>query len=159
MTQAIADGFYTKAIGAQMVELEKEQEELAAKVAEEEYERPVFTKEQIVKWMTSFRDKDPSKPKTRKQIIDIFVNAIYLYDDHFTITYNTSRMQDTVPLSAVEAAETAASGSSLSYFGPPKIPNAKAFGIFTYSLFTLHYSLFTHPHIRDFWKVRSNSEK
>lgn len=121
MTQAIADGFYTKAIGAQMVELEKEQEELAAKVAEEEYERPVFTKEQIVKWMTSFRDKDPSKPKTRKQIIDIFVNAIYLYDDHFTITYNTSRMQDTVPLSAVEAAETAASGSSLSSFGPPNV--------------------------------------
>ena len=33
-----------------------------------------------------------------------------------------------------------------------KIPNASAFGIFT-------YSLFTYPRIRNFWKVRNNSEK
>lgn len=119
LVKVIGDGFYTKALGQEMVDLEKEQEALSAKVAEESYEQPIFTKEQVVEWMTSFRDKDPSAPKTRRQIIDIFVNAIYLYDDHFIITYNTSRQQDTIPLSTIEAVENAENGSPLSTFEPP----------------------------------------
>jgi len=38
----------------------------------------------------------------------------------------------------------------------PKILNAKAFGIFTFYLFTLHFSLKTHS---GFLEVISNSEK
>ena len=40
---------------------------------------------------------------------------------------------------------------------PPKIPNAQAFGIFTYYFFTIHSSL--RSRIRDFWEVICNSEE
>lgn len=119
MVQAIADGFYTRSLGQKMKDLEEEQEQLSAKIAEESVEQPIFTKEQIVKWMQSFRDKDPSDQETRKQIVEIFVNSIYLYDDHFTITYNTSRQADTFPLSKIEAAERGEIGSRLSTLEPP----------------------------------------
>ena len=39
----------------------------------------------------------------------------------------------------------------------PKIPNASVLGIFTFYLFTLHFSLF-FDFGRDFWKVRSKRE-
>lgn len=120
LVKAIADGAYSKALNAQLADLEQEQEELQAKIATTSYEEPVFTKDQFITWMTGFKSKDQESPEVRKQIIDIFINAVYLYDDKFTIAYNTGRRNDTLSFEALQEIE----GSSLSSFGPPNSDSA-----------------------------------
>ena len=64
----------------------------------------------------------------RKAIINIFVQSIYLYDDHFTLIINASKKPlsiDNIPLDDIETAfegETGASEgcSSLNTPAPPK---------------------------------------
>lgn len=111
---AIGNGLFSAALAEKLKEAEKEKERLSAEIAEESYENPVFTKEQIVDWMKSFRKGDVKSKETRRQIVDIFINAIYLFDDHFTISYNTSRQTDTVSLSDIKAAESCSPLCSLS---------------------------------------------
>lgn len=124
---AIEEGHYNKVLGDQLDRLEAEAAELSAKIAEASYEQPIFTKEQMVKWLTGFKNRDHSSPEVSKQIVGLFVNAIYLFDDHFTIGYNFSSQEDTLPFSALEEAEAALDaglGSQMSTFGPPYDCNA-----------------------------------
>ena len=75
-------------------------------------------------------------------LIDTFINAIYLYDDKMLITFNYKDGTKKITFSEIqEASKRDASGSDLECSPAPKIPNAPAFGIFTSSLFTFHYSL------------------
>ena len=53
-------------------------------------------------WLMKFRKFDISQKKQRKALIEIFVNAIFLYDDRMLITFNykdgtqTVRFEDTL---------------------------------------------------------------
>ncbi|MDY5985658.1 MAG: hypothetical protein SPJ81_01670, partial [Lachnoclostridium sp.] len=111
---AIGNGLYSAALAAKLKEAEEEKEKLSAEIAEESYDHPVFTKDQVVEFMKRFRTGDTKAPEVRRQIVDIFVNSIYLFDDHFDISYNTSRQTDTVPLSAIKDAESVSPLDSLS---------------------------------------------
>lgn len=126
IVKAISDGAYSKALGAQLEELEKEQEELQAKIATTSYEEPVFSKSQFIAWMNTFKAADHESPEVRKQIIDIFINSVYLYDDKFTIAYNTGRCNDTLSFDSLQKIE-AGEGSSLSTYGPPNSDNTNLF--------------------------------
>lgn len=66
-------------------------------------QRPVYTKDQIVRWMSRFKGGDISEPTYRKQIIDIFLNSIYVYDDKLVFTYNFKDGTETITLAEVEA--------------------------------------------------------
>lgn len=48
----------------------------------------VITRDQYIKWLSSFRGGDPMDEKYQKQIIDAFVNAIYVFDDKLVTYYN-----------------------------------------------------------------------
>lgn len=48
----------------------------------------VITREQYIKWLSSFRGGDPLDEKYQKQIIDAFVNAVYVFDDKIVTYYN-----------------------------------------------------------------------
>lgn len=71
-----------------------------------------------------FRKFDVSQQKQRKALIEIFVNAIFLYDDRMLITFNykdgsqTVRFEDT--LAADELAGNSSDLSSLA--GPQEKP-------------------------------------
>ena len=64
----------------------------------------------------------------RRAIINIFVQSIYLYDDHFTLIINASKKPlsiDNIPLDDIETAFESETGalegcSSLSTPAPPK---------------------------------------
>ena len=45
-----------------------------------------------------YRTLDISTEEGKQKIIDTFVNAIYVYDDHFKIIYNTNGKEETVTL-------------------------------------------------------------
>ena len=50
--------------------------------------KPTITKDQIISYIKHFRDVDPNDLNACKQLIDIFINRIYLYKDKLLITYN-----------------------------------------------------------------------
>ena len=49
----------------------------------------LLTREQILFWLHKFRDMDISEREKRIQLIDCFVNAVYVYDDDLiVVTFN-----------------------------------------------------------------------
>lgn len=143
IVDAITDGFRTPAMKVQLEELTEEEEALAKMVAEESYEKPTLTKEQIVKWLNGFKGGDTKDPEFRRQVIDIFVNSIYLYDDHLVIAFHTGKRKETLPFDAALEADALSDSSTLATYAPPKSASTFVLADFTYSLFTIHYSLFT----------------
>ena len=71
-----------------MLELEKEKKDLEARIAHEEIVTPKVTREQVVFWLNQFKGGDIDDPEYQRLIIDVFVKAVFVYDDHITITYN-----------------------------------------------------------------------
>ena len=141
IVDAITDGFRTPAMKAQLEQLNEEEETLAKMVAEESYEKPQLTKEQLVNWLSSFKTKDTKDPKVRRQIIEIFINAIYLYDDHLVMAFNIGKQKATLSFNAATEADTLSDSSTLARYEPPKSASTFVLADFTYSLFTIHYSL------------------
>ncbi|MDR2513775.1 MAG: recombinase family protein [Christensenellaceae bacterium] len=47
-----------------------------------------YTEEQIIAWMKTFCKGDPLDEVFRRRIIDVFINAVYVYDDKIVIYYN-----------------------------------------------------------------------
>ena len=86
MLNAIQMGILTSSTKERLEALEKERATLKANIAHAQMQRPVYTKDQIVRWMSRFKGGDISEPTYRKQIIDIFLNSIYVYDDKLVFT-------------------------------------------------------------------------
>ena len=51
--------------------------------------------------MSRFKDGNIDNPKYRKNVIDCFVNSIYLYDDHIMLNYNSEEGAKTVTFSDI----------------------------------------------------------
>ncbi len=58
--------------------------------------RENITEEQIVKFLTQLADGDIKDIAYRKSLISVLVNKIFLYDDRFTITFNTNDDEVTI---------------------------------------------------------------
>ena len=117
LMKAIEDGLYTRTTKERLEALEIQKDELTAKIADEKLKKPSFNEDFIRFWLMKFRRFDISQKKQRKALIEIFVNAIFLYDDRMLITFNykdgtqTVRFEDT--LTADSAEEKSSDLSSL----------------------------------------------
>ena len=102
LMKAIVDGLYTRTTKERLEALEIQKDELTAKIADEKLKKPSFNEDFIRFWLMKFRKFDISQKKQRKALIEIFVNAIFLYDDRMLITFNykdgtqTVRFEDTL---------------------------------------------------------------
>ena len=47
-----------------------------------------YTEKEVVAWLKQFCNGDPLDTDFRRRIIDVFINAIYLYDDKVVVFYN-----------------------------------------------------------------------
>ena len=128
--------------------MEQTRDEINLKLIKEEMKKPTITKEGLILWLKQIQTMRLETKEHKQRLIDIFVNAVYLYDDKLVITFNYKDATKTVSLSEVN-------GSIIECAGVPKILNAKAFRIFTFYLFTIHSSLKTHSGLLE---VISNSE-
>ena len=88
LMKAIEDGLYTRTTKERLEALEIQKDELTAKIADEKLKKPSFNEDFIRFWLMKFRKFDISQKKQRKALIEIFVNAIFLYDDRMLITFN-----------------------------------------------------------------------
>lgn len=89
---------------------------MKASILQAELERPKYSREDIIEWISRFKYGDPSNKEYQRQIIDIFLNSIYVFDDRLVFTYNYKNGTQTVSLADVSAAF----GSDLKSCTPPK---------------------------------------
>ncbi len=85
---AIKQGIYSPTIKSTLDNLAEEKANLELAATKEQIERPKLSKEQIRHWIEKFRLIDKDDLTQRQQLIDVFVNAVYVYDDKLLITYN-----------------------------------------------------------------------
>ena len=111
-----------------MIELEQTRDEIKLKLIKEEMKKPTITKEGLVLWLKHIQSMSLETKEHKQRLIDIFVNAVYLYDDKLVITFNYKEASKTVTLKEVN-------GSIIECSGAPtcEIPKAfifKSLGIF-----------------------------
>ena len=118
LMKAIEDGLYTRTTKERLEALEIQKDELTVKIADEKLKKPSFNEDFIRFWLMKFRKFDISQKKQRKALIEIFINAIFLYDDRMLITFNykdgtqTVRFEDALTADGVEGKSSDLSSSA-----------------------------------------------
>ena len=99
--------------------------------------QPVFTKEEIVKWISRFKYGNINDKAYQREMIDTFLNSVYVYDDKIVFTYNFRDHSETVTLDEIEYVFC----SDVNDCPPPNSPDALHLGCFAihFSLFTIHH--------------------
>ncbi len=85
---AIKQGIITSSTKSTLVQLEQEKESLEIAIAKEQIERPILSKVQIKYWICKFRFTNADIEDQKKRLIEVFINAIYVYDDKVPLTFN-----------------------------------------------------------------------
>ena len=115
LMKAIEEGLFTRTTKERLDALEAQKDELTAKIADEKLRKPSFNADFIRFWLMKFRKFDISQQKQRKALIEIFVNAIFLYDDRMLITFNYKDGSQTIRFEdALTTTETVGNSSDLS---------------------------------------------
>lgn len=70
--------------------------ELERQITIEKSRHYIMTEEQIIERLAKLANGDINNPVYRKTLIKLFVNKIFLYDDKFTITFNTGEEEVTI---------------------------------------------------------------
>lgn len=106
----------------EMSQLKKEHKELEKQIARESAVLPTLTEPKIKFFLTSLRDGSISDIKYKKMLIAVLVNAIYLYNNKVTITFNSGDVPvtiDDVLLSKISENTRCPKDLFLSGDGPP----------------------------------------
>ena len=78
-------------------------------------ERRKFTKEEIVERISKYKYGNINDFNYKKEIIDTFVNSVFVYDDKLVLTYNYKDGSQTLTLQEIESALS----SNLTSMCPP----------------------------------------
>lgn len=119
---AIEQGAFYESTQKRLQELEEERQDLEVRIAQESIVKPKVTKEQVIFWLNEFRKGDINDPEFRKRIIEVFVRAVYVYDDKIIVTYNYLEDDGQPKASTVEGDESGIfndHGSALTSVTPP----------------------------------------
>ena len=94
-------------------ELEETKSRLEVSILQEEMQKPVLSKEQILFWLHHFRKTDVTNETQRQRLIDSFVNAVYVFDDRIILTFNYKDGSRTINLKEIQS-------SNLARLSPPR---------------------------------------
>ena len=125
MLNVIQMGVLTASTKERLEKLEMQREELKLSILQAQMARPRYTKEQVVSWISRFKYGNVDDPQYQKQIIDTFINSIYVFDDKLVFTYNFKDGTETITLAEIQAAF----GSDLTQVAPPN-PTSFEVGFF-----------------------------
>lgn len=106
--KAIEAGIITASTKGRLLELEAEAARLKNSIAVEEASITKVERDFVVFWMKKFREGSVDDAAFRRKVIDSFVAAVYLWDDHIRIAFNYSGKRNTVDRSIVVDAEALA---------------------------------------------------
>jgi len=102
MLNAIQQGILTASTKERLESLEEKKSELSTQIIKEEMTKPTLTREQVLFWFHRFRKLDTTKLEHRRRLIDSFVNAVFVYDDRITFTFNYKDGTKTVTFAELE---------------------------------------------------------
>jgi len=132
LLNAMQQGILNKSTKKRLDDLEEQKENLENSILQAELMQPKYTKDEMVRWISQFKYGDIDNADYQRQIIDIFINSIRVYDDKIIFTYNYKDETETISLAEIEAALGSDFGENI----PPTIKK-KCFGIsFFFSLLT-----------------------
>ena len=115
--KAIEKGIFNDTTAARMQQLEDDKKDLKNLIADAEIEQPMLTKDQVSFFLHKMKKGDPNSIEFQERIIDIFITAIYLYDDNrlkIVYTYNQQSQDYELPSDSTENENEA---ESLAYNG------------------------------------------
>lgn len=118
--KAIEGGLYNPTMKDRMEELEDRKKDLEGEIEREEINLQIVTRDELLFFLHQFVDGDPNNPLYCRQIVDTFVNSIWLYDDRLVITYNYNGIKNQVTLDMVDAALEADECSTQARLSPPQ---------------------------------------
>ena len=121
LLEAIEQGILTPTTKQRLDELEARKEALNTSILEEELKKPVLTREWMRFWFEKFRKGDMRDMEHQRQIIDTFVNSVYVFDDRVVLNFNFT--DDSKTISREEVL-----GSSAVDNAPPRVPRPKRSG-------------------------------
>ena len=113
LLEAIEQGILTPTTKQRLDELEARKEALNTSILEEELKKPVLTREWMRFWFEKFRKGDVGSTEHQRQIIDTFVNSVYVFDDRVVLNFNFTDDSETISREEVL-------GSSAVENAPPK---------------------------------------
>ena len=108
LMHAIETGQAPDMLVKRMLEIEKEQKYLEYQLKEEEKQVIDLDKPKIIYWLEQFRNGDIEDESFRKQLIDLFVNSVTIWDEDddiskITIVYNLTPQQKTYRISGTSS--------------------------------------------------------
>jgi len=113
--KAIRQGIITETTKECLEDLENQRDTLKTSILQLQLERRKFTKEEIVEWISKYKYGNINDLDYRKEIIDTFVNSVFVYDDKLVLTYNYKDGSQTLTLQEIESALS----SNLTSMCPP----------------------------------------
>ena len=123
MLNAIQMGIINASTKQRLDELEERKKDIELQIIQEEMEHPAVSREDVVYFICRFRSLDTTKPDARRRLIDSFVNAITIFDDHILITFNYKEGEARIGFADIES-------SDLQSNGGPRISSRFSMGIF-----------------------------
>jgi len=103
LISAIEAGAFNDRIKSRLDELNAQKAQITASMAELELASGFrLTRDHIAFFLRAFRDADINDRACQKRLIQTFVNAVFVYDDHIKIVYNYTSDSNTVTLDTVE---------------------------------------------------------
>ena len=92
LVKALEAGKAVDVISAQIEKRQTEKADLEAQLAKERIQRPELKYDQLKFFFERFAKGDVNDINYRRALVDIFINRIYLYDEHMKIVYNAQDM-------------------------------------------------------------------
>ena len=103
MLNAIQAGVLTSSTKERLEQLESQRDELNTSLMQAQMKHPIYTKDQIITWISQFKYGNINDQEYQKEIIDIFVNSVYIYSDKIVFTYNYKNGTETLTKTEIDA--------------------------------------------------------
>lgn len=113
---AIEQGIFTQSTKQRLEELESKKKDIETEIAKESIRRPLLNEDQVRFWFERLRNLNINELSHRKQLVDTFLNSVFVYDDKLLINCNYPNTSTIVRFSDIN---TTFNGSDILACGRP----------------------------------------
>ena len=111
INNAIAHGVWNSSTSAHLKELECQAEDLRVSVETLRYSQAqLLDRDRVLFFLHRFTKGDRNDPLLRRHIIETFVNAVYVFDDHLDLVTNNCEGNQRYPLTDLPCSDNVSSG-------------------------------------------------
>ena len=111
INNAIAHGVWNSSTSAHLKELEDQAEDLRVSVETLRYSQAqLLDRDRVLFFLHRFTKGDRNDPLLRRHIIETFVNAVYVFDDHLDLVTNNCEGNQRYPLTDLPCSDNVSSG-------------------------------------------------